>query len=198
MGLFNRKNPYEKEALDLEAALRTAPQAPDMRARPPGPQAPMPQGQMPQTYAAQAYAPQAPAPQAPTPPPMAAPAMTTKAPTYGVEDAIKLMRELPDSKKEMVITIVQKTLVSAKINVTTILDDATRKIERLERKNEKLGQEIRELEEAILQRKLEMDHNARDIGETREVKISFESALRPAAEAISLDPLPYVPEQKAG
>ncbi len=189
MGLFNRKNPYEKDALDLEAALRTAPQPPDPKARPlaTGPQTP---------------APQAPAPQAPMPPPMAAPAVTAKAPTpaatYGIEDAIRLMRELPDNKKEMVITIVQKTLVSAKINVTTILDDATRKIERLERKNEKIGQEIRELEEAILQRKLEMDHNTRDIAETREVKISFESALRPAAEPISLDPLPYTPDQKAG
>ncbi len=191
MGLFNRKNPYEKDALDLEAALRPAPQPPDPKARP-------------LAAGAQAPAPQAPAPQAPMPPPMAAPAVTAKAPTptptptYGIEDAIRLMRELPDNKKEMVITIVQKTLVSAKINVTTILDDATRKIERLERKNEKLGQEIRELEEAILQRKLEMDNNTRDIAETREVKISFESALRPAAEPISLDPLPYTPDQKAG
>lgn len=186
MGLFNRKNPYEKDALDLEAAARTTPERPDMKARPP--QQPM------------MTSPQPPMPQAPTPPPMAAPAMPPKAQTYGIEDAIKLMRELPDNKKEMVITIVQKTLVSAKINVSTILDDANRKIERLEQKNNKLGQEIRDLEEAILQRKMEMDHNARDIAETREVKISFESALRPATEeiSISLDPLPYMPDQKAG
>ena len=193
MGLFNRKNPYEKDALDLETAMRTTPERPDLKARP---TAPAPQAAM---MSPQAPMPQAPAPHAPTPPAMTAPAVAPRSTSYGIEDAIQLMRELPDNKKEMVITIVQKTLVSAKINVSTILDDATRKIERLERKNEKLAQEIRELEEAILQRKLEMDHNARDVAETREVKVSFEAALRPSSVGeISLDPLPYVPDQKAG
>jgi hypothetical protein len=197
MGLFNRKNPYEKDALDLETAMRTTPERPDLKARP---TAPAPQAMM----SPQPTMPQAPAPLAPTPPAMAAPAPAAapRPMSYGIEDAIQLMRELPDNKKEMVITIVQKTLVSAKINVSTILDDATRKIERLERKNEKLAQEIRELEEAILQRKLEMDHNARDVAETREVKVSFEAALRPSSVGsvgeISLDPLPYIPDQKAG
>jgi hypothetical protein len=193
MGLFNRKNPYEKDALDLEAALRTTPDRPDLKARPPAPASSA-------MMSPQLSMPQAPAPQAPMPPPaMAAPPVAARPTTYGIEDAIQLMRELPDNKKEMVITIVQKTLVSAKVNVSTILDDATRKIERLERKNEKLAQEIRELEEAILQRKLEMDHNTRDVAETREVKISFETALRPSSVGeISLDPLPYTPEQKAG
>ena len=194
MGLFNRKNPYEKDALDLEAAMRTTPERPELKARPtaPAPQASMMSPQPPMM-------PQAPAPLAPTPPVMAAPAAAPRPMSYGIEDAIQLMRELPDNKKEMVITIVQKPLVSAKINVSTLVDDATRKIERLERKNDKLAQEIRELEEAILQRKLEMDHNARDVAETREVKISFETALRPSAVGeISLDPLPYIPDQKAG
>jgi hypothetical protein len=192
MGLFNRKNPYEKDALDLEAAMRPTPDRPDLKARPP---TPAPTAMM----SPQPTMPQAPTPQAPTPPPMpAAPAAAARPATYGIEDAIQLMRELPDDKKEMVITIVQKTLVSAKINVSTILDDATRKIERLDRKNEKLAQEIRELEEAILQRKQEMDQNARDLAETREVKISFETALRPSSVGeISLDPLPYVPDHKA-
>jgi uncharacterized coiled-coil DUF342 family protein len=109
------------------------------------------------------------------------------------------MRELPDNKKEMVITIVQKTLVSAKINVSNILDEATRKIEKLARKTDKLSQEVREMEEAILQKKLEMDHNAREVAETREVKVSFEAALRPTSIGeISLDPLPIIPDQKAG
>ncbi|MDQ3235807.1 MAG: hypothetical protein M3Q07_28700, partial [Pseudobdellovibrionaceae bacterium] len=151
MGLFNRKNPYEKEALDLEAAMRTSPERPDLRPRPTAP---------PLATAPQAPTLQAPAPMPPT---VAAPTLPARTGSYGIEDAIKLMRELPDNKKEMVISIVQKTLISAKINVSTILDDAGRKIDRLERKNEKLHQEIRELEEAIIQRKLEMDTNARDI-----------------------------------
>jgi hypothetical protein len=185
MGLFSRKNPYENEALELEAAMRTAPPAPDLRPRPAAPNM---------------MAPQPPTPQVPTAPSSAAaPTVPPKTQNYGIEDAIQLMRELPDNKKEMVITIVQKTLVSARINVTTILDDASRKIEKLERKNEKLGQEIRELEEAILQRKLEMEHNARDIAETREVKVSFESAIRPAIhlDDSTFTATPFLPEQKA-
>ncbi|WP_141732276.1 hypothetical protein [Oligoflexus tunisiensis] len=185
MGLFSRKNPYEKDVLDLEASFQAVP------VTPPRPVAP----------------PQVIAPQAPMPMP---PAAARPAPNYGIEDAIKLMRELPDNKKEMVIAIVQKTLISAKINVATILDDAGRKIDRLERKNEKLGQEIRELEEAIMQRKLEMDHNARDIVETREVKTSFESTTRMPMEETTISAphlnledspfhhAPYIPSQKAG
>jgi len=189
MGLFNRKNPYEKEALDLESALRSTADRPEARPPQKAPQQAM-------------TAPQPPMPQAPapTPPPMAAaaPTLAAKTPSYGVEDAIKLMRELPDNKKEMVITIVQKTLVSAKINVSTIIDDATRKIDRLEKKNEKLAQEIRELEEAIQQRKAETEINARDIVETSEVKSSFESVQKHVSEDYSAVPSPFVPSHRAG
>ncbi len=181
MGLFGRKNPYEKDALDLETAMRDSPERPDLKSRqapmppqqqaapqPQQPKAPLPPSQNqsnPGAPMSANQAPQATAPYAPAP----------AKPSYGIEDAISLMRELPDNKKEMVIAIVQKTLVSAKINVHTIIDDATRKIDRLEKKNEKLSVEIRELEEAIVQRKMEMDKNLRDVEETREVKVSFES-----------------------
>jgi vacuolar-type H+-ATPase subunit I/STV1 len=192
MGLFSRKNPYEKDVLDLEASFQAAQVTPPRPAAPP-----------------QSMPPLSAVPQAPTPVPP--PAAARPASNYGIEDAIKLMRELPDNKKEMVISIVQKTLISAKINVATIIDDAGRKIDRLERKNEKLGQEIRELEEAIMQRKLEMDHNARDIAETRDVKTSFESTARShmdesttvSAPRMHLEETPfhhtpYIPSQKAG
>ena|GEM_PF-3115910 len=167
MGLFSRKNPYEKDALDLETAMRDTPERPDLRPR----QAPMPPLAMQVQAPAPAVAQQTNT-AATKPPQVAAPAPK---PSYGIEDAIRLMRELPDNKKEMVITIVQKTLISAKINVHSIVEDAVRKIDRLEKKNDKLGQEVRELEEAILQRKMEIEKNGRDIEETIEVKQSFES-----------------------
>ncbi|MBC7533994.1 MAG: hypothetical protein H7318_20700 [Oligoflexus sp.] len=93
---------------------------------------------------------------------------------YNIEDVIRLMRELPDSKKEMVVIIVQKTLLSAKIDVHSIIEDAGRKVEKLQRLNDKMVGEIRELEEAIIQKKGEVDRLVRDIEETNGVKQVFE------------------------
>ncbi|RYZ51358.1 MAG: hypothetical protein EOP07_21445 [Proteobacteria bacterium] len=93
---------------------------------------------------------------------------------YTIEDVIRLMRELPDSKKEMVVIIVQKTLLSAKIDISSIIDDAGRKVDKLQRLNDKMVGEIRELEEAIIQKKGEVDRLVRDIEETNGVKQVFE------------------------
>ncbi len=93
---------------------------------------------------------------------------------YSIDDVIRLMRELPDSKKEMVVVIVQKTLMSARIDVASIIDDASRKVEKLTRANDKVVAEIRELEEAIIQRKAEVDRLSRELEETTSVKQIFE------------------------
>lgn len=93
---------------------------------------------------------------------------------YTIEDVIRLMRELPDSKKEMVVIIVQKTLLSAKIDIHSIIEDAGRKVDKLQRLNDKMVGEIRELEEAIIQKKGEVDRLVRDIDETNGVKQVFE------------------------
>ncbi len=97
-----------------------------------------------------------------------------KSSPYSIEDVIRLMRELPDSKKEMVVIIVQKTLLSAKIDIHSILEDAGRKVDKLQRQNDKMVSEIRDLEEAIIQKKGEVDKLARDIEETNGVKQVFE------------------------
>ncbi len=94
---------------------------------------------------------------------------------YTIEDVIHLMRELPDSKKEMVVIIVQKTLLSAKIDIGSILDDAGRKVDRLQKQNDKLMGEIRELEEAIILKKADVDTLVRDIEEINGVKQVFEN-----------------------
>ena len=45
---------------------------------------------------------------------------------YGIEDAIALMRKLPNVNSDITITVVKKTLESANIQVTEIIDDAYR------------------------------------------------------------------------
>jgi hypothetical protein len=95
--------------------------------------------------------------------------------SYTIDDVIRLMRELPDSKKEMVVVIVQKTLLSAKIDIGAIIDDAQRKVEKLTRLNDKTMAEIRELEDAIIQKKAEVDRLTKDLDETASVKQIFEA-----------------------
>lgn len=94
---------------------------------------------------------------------------------YSIDDVIRLMRELPDSKKEMVVIIVQKTLLSAKIDVGAIIDDAARKVDKLSRGNDRLISEIRELEEAIIQKKAEVERVNKELDETNSVKQIFEA-----------------------
>lgn len=109
---------------------------------------------------------------------------------YSIEDVIRLMRELPDSKKEMVVIIVQKTLLSAKIDIHSIIEDAGRKVDKLQRSNDKMVSEIRELEEAIIQKKGEVDRLSRDIEETNGVKQVFELVYGRHVKAEMDAPLP--------
>ncbi|MBC7660868.1 MAG: hypothetical protein H7249_14315 [Chitinophagaceae bacterium] len=111
---------------------------------------------------------------------------------YTIEDVIRLMRELPDSKKEMVVIIVQKTLLSAKIDIHSIIEDAGRKVDKLQRQNDKMVGEIRELEEAIIQKKGEVDRLARDIDETTSVKQVFEVVY---GRHVKTDVDPALPEK---
>lgn len=116
------------------------------------------------------------APKAQAPQMMASP-QGTVAPqsSYSIDDVIRLMRDLPDSKKEMVVIIVQKTLLSAKIDVGAIIDDASRKVDKLQSGNHKLIAEIRELEDAIIQKKAEVERVAKELEETNSVKQIFEA-----------------------
>lgn len=95
---------------------------------------------------------------------------------YSIEDAIVLMRELPSDQRDMVVSIVQKTLSSANISVEDIMDDAARKLNRLGTRKAQLNQEISELEAGIKERQEEIEKITSDAEETEAVKISFEAA----------------------
>lgn len=95
---------------------------------------------------------------------------------YSIEDAILLMRELPEDQRAMVVSIVRKTLSSAQIDVADIIEDAGRKLARLEARSKQLNKEIEELELGITQRKAEINKIEEDASETASVKSSFESA----------------------
>ncbi|MFW7380894.1 MAG: hypothetical protein ACOH5I_18910 [Oligoflexus sp.] len=113
---------------------------------------------------------------------------------YSIEDAIKLMRDLPKDQRQMVVTIVQKTLSSANINVNDIIEDAGRKLSRLDTRQRQLNKEIEELEAGIAHRRQEIQVISHDSQETQLVKASFEEALVrkdvPSADVPNAIPVP--------
>lgn len=179
MGLFSKKNGYEAAALELEVQeqrRRERSQAQQSQAKTPSSSS----SKAPSTSST--VSPSA----AQAPAPAKAEAQSAALPlTYGIDDVIQLMRDLPDSKKEMVILIVQKTLLSAKIDIKTILEKATRKIDNLQNRNDKLRTEIRDLEELIIQKKSDVERLRKDIEETQSVRQNFEAVFLRGGRAIT-------------
>jgi hypothetical protein len=89
---------------------------------------------------------------------------------YGINDAIDLMRALPQDNVELVVQVVKRTLESTQVKVATIIDDASRKQADIEGRVEVLGREIAELEEEIATRRSEIGALEADHKETTMVK----------------------------
>jgi hypothetical protein len=98
------------------------------------------------------------------------PAEDFDAPPYGIDDAIQLMRALPQDNVELVVQVVKRTLESTRVKVKTIIDDATRKQSDIEGRIGVLTREISEYEQEIATRKHEIDRLEADHSETTTVK----------------------------
>ncbi|MGD8567774.1 MAG: hypothetical protein PVJ39_06780, partial [Gammaproteobacteria bacterium] len=72
---------------------------------------------------------------------------------YSIDQAVALMRDLPDDQSDIVVSVVTKTLQSANINVTKIIDEARNKEGALESDIEKLNADIESLQAEIANRK---------------------------------------------
>jgi TolA-binding protein len=90
--------------------------------------------------------------------------------SYGIEDAIALMRKLPNVNSEITITVVKKTLESANIQVEEIISDASRKESQIENRTEQLSKEISELQHRIARLNEEINELTTDLKETTKVK----------------------------
>ncbi len=109
---------------------------------------------------------------------------------YGIEDAIKLMRQLPNVDSEILITVVNKTLESANIKVSEIIADAESKEANIERRNSSLSSRIAELDNEISQLNAEITTLTDDLKETTKVKKLLKLSVgktqnenKPASEA---------------
>ncbi len=117
----------------------------------------------------------------PTPPPVEAPPVAEEPPEpapqeYGIEQAIALMRTLPDDSVELVVRVVKHTLESTDIHIPTIIEDASRKQKRIDDRVALLKEEIRDLEAEIAKRTEEIGTLEEDHKETSMVKERLELA----------------------
>lgn len=100
-------------------------------------------------------------------------------PRYGINQAIELMRTLPQDNVELVVQVVKRTLESTHIRIDTIIGDATRKQSDIEGRMTVLKQEIAELERDIASRRNEIAGLDADLKETTMVKERLVLAERP-------------------
>ncbi len=123
-----------------------------------------------------ARAPAAPPALAGRPPAAAAAAAPVRSPnrtpvgSYGIDDAIQLMRTLPQENVELVVRVVKHTLESTRIDIGAIIDDASQKQQRIESRVQVLKDAIADLEKEIQVRKKEIDELETDHRETTKVK----------------------------
>jgi len=112
---------------------------------------------------------------APAPPPV------EERPSFGINEAIKLMRDLPvDQNVELVVRVIKTTLESLKVRVPDIIADAIKKQEGLTSRISTLKGEIVELDREINQRKEEIARHEADHSETASVKARLELAEKSA------------------
>ncbi|MBB3168493.1 hypothetical protein [Simiduia aestuariiviva] len=96
--------------------------------------------------------------------------------SYGIEDAIGLMRKLPKDNAEVVVSVVKQTLESTNISIDDIIADATDKEERLLNKNTQLEKEIKELQAQIAARNKHISQLLADHKETVSVREQLQLA----------------------
>ena len=89
---------------------------------------------------------------------------------YGINDAIALMRTLPSENVELVVQVVKHTLESARIDIGSIIEDASGKQQRIENRVATLREAIADLEKEIATRRTEIAELEADHKETTLVK----------------------------
>ncbi len=163
MGLFDRKRPEEDIPAPQPAPAPVAQAAPAKQA----------------------------APKKAAEPAKAAPKKATDVakPTYGIQNAIELMRQLPDDNVPLVVEVVKKTLESLHVDIGSIIADAERKHARIDDRVANLQAEIADFEEEIAARKDEIQALTADRDETKTVKDRLELAQQGVGAVVD-SPIP--------
>lgn len=100
-------------------------------------------------------------------------------PIYGIDRAIELMRSVPADEQnlQLVVQVIRSTLASTNVSVEAIIEDASKKQERIQRRVARLADEIVGLEKEIALREEETRSLERDFEETTQVKARLSLGL---------------------
>ena len=95
---------------------------------------------------------------------------------YSIDQVIDLMRDLPADAGSIVVSTVTKTLESANINVSKIVEDAFNKESSLTSQISKLNDEIDSLKDQIAKKKDQINVSSAILDETKKVRELLENA----------------------
>ncbi len=107
---------------------------------------------------------------------------------YGINSAIKLLRELPDTGDiAILMAVVKKTLETTGIKIKDIIDDAQKKKANMQKRLQKLDLEIQKLQNEIQTRTHEIGSLSHDIKEIEQVQELLELAELPKATKFAIE-----------
>jgi prophage DNA circulation protein len=129
-----------------------------------------------------------------------APPVSAAAPrSYGIQEAIQLMRSLPvDQNAELVVRVVRATLGSVNVRVQDIVEDASRKQHAIQDSIASLQGQIADLEKQLEAKRREIASLEAELKETTGVKEKLQQSEKapaelplPAAGDAALAPAPH-------
>ncbi|WP_027328952.1 DUF4200 domain-containing protein [Marinimicrobium agarilyticum] len=101
---------------------------------------------------------------------------TRPAGRYSFDDAIGLIRDLPEAPSDELMAVICKTLESAHIRLDDVLQDARQKEQRVRREHQGIEQDIQSLQKQIDKKQSELSELAHTLEELIRIKERFEHA----------------------
>lgn len=102
---------------------------------------------------------------------------------YSIDDAIALMRDLPDEPDERLMEVICKTLESARIRTDDVLKDAQQKEQRIRREHQGIEQDIAGLQKQIDDKQSKLADMSASLEELTRIKSRFEKVRVPQPQA---------------
>ena len=119
-------------------------------------------------------------------------------PSYGIDDAIALMRDLPETDNiALVVQVIKRTLESMRVDVAAIIEDGITKQHSLENQVKTLQREIASLLQELAQRREEIASLRADQEETHSVRVLLLGSKSLAAPAPPPPPPPPSPRDES-
>ncbi len=102
---------------------------------------------------------------------------------YSIDDAIALMRQLPDEPDDRLMEVICKTLESAQIRTEDVLQDAREKEQRIRREHQGIEQDIDGLQKQIDHKQSKLGELSASLEELTRITARFEQVRAPQVQA---------------